>query len=233
MKGRLALLIIVLLSLEAPACGGAGREARSGTGATAVARGASSSASSGAIPPLRFLSGDYDNDDYEPHGDDTDNDNQVKPRDRDNDADNRSGSYFDGDDRIVRAFGHAASPADRRTIAALVKRYYRAAAAQEGARGCAMLEANISKSLPEVLGGGAGPPYLSGKTCAVVLTKVFRQNHRQMVIFAATLQVSSVRLGGDEGFVVLAFKRLPGREFRLFLEHGVWKMGALLDGELP
>ena len=226
MKRSLTLSVTLLLSIVLAACGAAGGGGRSGPRA-------SSNTGSSAIPPLLYLNSDYDNDDYQPHGDDADNDDLVKPRDRDNDIDNSSGSYFDGDDRIVRAFGHAASATDRQAITAFVKRYYRVAAALDGAKGCAMQSASISKSLPEVLGRRPGPPYLSGKTCAEVLTKVFRQNYRQIVVYAANLQVSSVRLGGQEGYAILAFKGLPGRALRLFREHGVWKIGALLDGELP
>jgi hypothetical protein len=240
MKGSLVLLAVALLSLGGSSCGGAGKGSSStvrSTASGAVRRSSSSSssapdASARAIPPLRFLGGDYDNDDYERRSNDADNDDLPKPRDVDNDADHGKGGHFDADDRAVLGFGRAASPADRRAIAALVERYYRVAAARDGARGCAMIVASLSKSLPEVLGGPAGLSYLSGKTCAQVLTKVFRQNHRQMAVFATGLRVSAVRMRGREAIVVMTFRRLPARQLRVVREDGAWKIGALLDAEL-
>lgn len=220
MRWLLTLPAIVLLSTGAVACG------RGSTGSEA-------STASSAIPTLRYLSGDYDNDDYDSHGYDADNDDSKKPRDRDNDSDNESGSYYDSDDDSVRYFGHAASATDRRAITALVKRYYAVAAAENGRSACSMIASSIAKSVPEDLGRAPGPPYLHGGTCAVVVSKLFFQNHRQLAIYASTLRVTGVRLIGNRGLAVLGFRTLPGRQIGVMRESGMWKIDALLDGELP
>jgi hypothetical protein len=210
-------------------CGGMGGDTSSGS------RPSSSADRSSPAPADKSSYGDYDNDDYERADkyNDADNDDSNLPKDRDNDSDNSSGSYFDSDDNSVREFGHAANAADAHAITALVKRYYAAGAAEQGARACSMLALPIARSVPEVLGRPPGPPYLRGSTCAAVMTKVFEKNHRQVSAYAARLEVNGVRLADGLGLVILDFKTLPGREVEISRENGAWRIEALLDRELP
>jgi hypothetical protein len=188
-----------------------------------------------AMPVERTITGDYDNDDYgtsaSSYGD-ADNDDH-KATDRDNDSDNSTGSYYDSDDDALRYFGHAADSVDRRDIAALIERYYSQAVAQDGAAGCTMIVSGIAKSVPEDIGRPPGPPYLRGDTCAVVLSKVFKENRRQLMAYAASLRVTGVRVLGGRAVAILGFRALPGRDFHLLREGGAWKLESLLDGELP
>jgi hypothetical protein len=221
MKRLLAPLTTVLLSIGACACGNAGTQRNS------------ASAASTAIPVLRFLGGDYDKDDYYSHESDADNDDIKTSRDKDNDSDNKGNSYYDSDDKVIRAFGRAADAAERRTIMALIKRDFAVAATEDGQTACSMIAANIAKGVPETLGRPPGPPYLQGTTCAVIMSKVFKQNHQQLAIYAATLEVTGVRVDGSRGLVVLRFRTLPGREIAIVRESGAWKLGVLIDRELP
>jgi hypothetical protein len=189
-----------------------------------------------AVPPSMSVTGDYDSDDDpgEKHRrDDGDNDDITGPKDRDNDTDSSGKSYFDSDDSSVLRFGHAADPADTKTIASLVKRYFAAATAENGKKACSMLTTDFVKSVPEVQGGGSGPPYARGKSCVEVLSGIFVHYHRQLAAHNPSLKVAAVRLAGREGLVALAFKGLPGRSTRVEREDGTWRIDSLLDIELP
>jgi hypothetical protein len=95
---------------------------------------------------------------------DRDGDNGRGNRD-DNDGDSfgeydntyDNGSYHDGDDSGVLTFGHAASSADARAITAVAMRFYAAAAAESGARACALMTASVVRAIPEGLRAPAGP----------------------------------------------------------------------------
>jgi hypothetical protein len=191
--------------------------------------------SSRAVPPSPSLTGDYDGDDdaaEKLRRSDGDNDD-ARPKDQDNDSDSSGKSYFDGDDDSVRHFGHAASAAEKKAIVSLVKRYFAAAGSEEGATACSMIISTFAKSVPETLGGAAGPPYARGPTCAVVMSGIFAHYRRQIAAHAATLEVPGVRVAGKEGMAVLAFRGLPGRSIRVAREHSAWRIDSLLDMELP
>jgi hypothetical protein len=182
---------------------------------------------------LRYLNGDYDGDDYYANRGDADNDDSHAPRDRDNDADNRSHSYYDVDDRGIRGFGRAAGAIDRGAIVALIRRYYAAAAAEDGSAGCSMLIRSVASSIPQTLGRPPGPPYLAGSTCGPIVAKVFEQDHRQLAIYAKRLRVADVRVAGDHGVVVLDVRPLPARQILVKREGEAWRVSTLLDNELP
>jgi len=226
----LVLQIIAALCLFVTACGGS-----SASQSNSVAGSRGFTATSSNIGPSQSISGDYDSDDdYNDklHGD-ADNDDSTKPKDRDNDSDNTSNSYYDKDDNVVLHYGHATNAQDRRTITALVKRYFAAAARQDGASACSMIASSLANSVAETLGGKAGPAYSRGNTCAAVMSKLFYHYHRQLAAHESQLEVTAVRLDGPKGIAVLGFKTLPGRQLHVARENAVWKIDALLDLELP
>lgn len=187
-------------------------------------------------PASSSITGDYDGDDDHANKlnyNDADNDDSTKRKDRDNDSDNAGNSYYDSDDATVRGYGRAANGRDRRTIAALVSRYFAAAAREDGATACSMIVKVYANSVPEDLGRPPGPPYSRGGTCAAVLSKLFYHYHRQLAAHAAQLEVTSVRTGQGRAVAVLGFKTLPGRALWVAREGSVWKVDALLDLELP
>jgi hypothetical protein len=217
----LSPLTIVTICLSVIACGGESKRSGSAT-----------------IPndtrTQSSIYGDYDGDDHSRFGsEDGDSDDNGKPKDGDNDTDNSSGSYYDSDDDSVRHYGHAADTSDRSAIAALVKRYYAAAATEDGAAACSMILSNLVRSVPRDLGRPPGPPYLRGNTCAIVMSKIFKEHHLQLAAYAGGLEVTGVRVDHDHGLAVLGFKTLPGRQIRVAREARAWKLEALLDSELP
>ncbi|HEY5194248.1 MAG TPA: hypothetical protein VIJ39_10310 [Solirubrobacteraceae bacterium] len=217
-------VVLALICQGFVACGGAG----SGTSSSTVHHGV-------GVASRQLVVGDYDDDDFYPgRYDDADKDDDPRPRDRDGDTDNKSGSYYDGDDDAIRDFGHAASTNDRRAVESLVTRYFTAAAAEDGSAACPLITSPLARSVPAILGHHPpGPAYASGSTCAEVMSKVFKQNHRQLAAEASILKVTGVRLRRNHGWAVLGFETLPGRDFRIAREVGVWKVQVLLDEELP
>jgi hypothetical protein len=216
-----ALAVSALFGFGAAACGSADKVNRSTLSTTPVSS-------------LGSLTGDYDNDDYTvAHSGDGDSDDNHRPKDRDNDIDNKSGSYYDADDNVVRRYGHAADAIDEHAITALVKRYFATAVAHDGAAGCSMILSTVARSIPEDIGRPPGPPYLRGNTCAAVVSKVFNVNHKQLGAYAAALRITGVRVDHDHGVAVLGFRMLPGREIRVERQGGAWKIEGLLDRELP
>jgi hypothetical protein len=236
-----ALLTGALLSVGSLACGRASPHATqnsrttSGTTAAADRRATTGAADAGSLG--RHLFGDYDNDDgayvvRESDGDPDDAGNNAPGKDGDSDG-GGSGQY-DGDDESVRDFGREAPPADRRAIVALVKSYYTAAVAGDGAKACSLFFSPLARTYPKDLAEGSTRPYLRGlTTCATVASKLFEQYHTQLSNDIATLKVADVRLAGKLGLAVLSFKGLPWRQVEVMREHRVWKMFSLLDSELP
>lgn len=144
--------------------------------------------------------------------------------DRDNDGDHND------DDAGVLLYGHAANAANGQTITALVTHYFAAAAAQDGARACSLLAPFIAESVAETY--GHTPPLL-GRTCAVVMSKLFKQHHGDLVNKNAALHVIRVGLEGNKGLVALYFPTIPEvRQIAVRRSGGTWKMLELLDGIL-
>jgi hypothetical protein len=220
--------LATVLCLSVAGCGGTSR------GSTGRAQHSVASHTE-KFPVSASISGDYDGDDdygTKLRGD-ADNDDSRKPKDRDNDSDSNGKSYFDSDDDSVRHFGRPADAVDRNEVARLVMLYFAAANAEDGGNACAMLVPSLAKSLPETLGGAAGPPYAQGNTCARVMSGVFAHYHPQLAAHAASLRVSSVRVDHGKGVAILAFKALAGRQIHVTQEGVLWRINGPLDIELP
>ncbi len=161
MKSPLVLLI-ALLSLSIVACGSASKgtssTAQVSTG-TSVSTNTSSSSSAGPSDAPRTkrieeneVGGEHDKDDYLPR---------------------REDDHHNG---LARSFGHPATAADVQAVTVLLKRYYAAAVADDGAKACPMVDSALAKAMP-VDYGQYGAPYLhGGKTCAVLLSRLFNMN---------------------------------------------------------
>jgi predicted small secreted protein len=204
MKSPLALLVIALLSLGVAACGGAGKGV-----------GSASHSSSNATPAGDYLRGDDD-----AEGDESPN-------------------HKDIDDDPLRHYGDAAGAADERAVTGLVKRYYAAAAAGDGAVGCSLLlirlakDSNLGQAAEKAYPPALDVPPLHGKSCAQIMSLLFKEDHEQLAADSTTLQVTSVRVNGRHGLALLGFRTTPERQIRVERDGGAWKLDALLDRELP
>lgn len=148
----------------------------------------------------------------------------TSKNDRDNDGDHND------DDEKVLYFGHRANMDDRRISVALVRRYFAAAASEDGAEACPLLAPFIAESVAE-RDGHAAP--LRGKTCAGVMSKLFKLHHQLLTEKNATLKIMAIRVEGTRALAVLEFSTIP--EVRQLTERRVgntWKLITILDGIL-
>lgn len=144
--------------------------------------------------------------------------------DRDNDRDHNH------DDARALNYGHAADAAGRRVLATLVARYFAAAAAGDGGSACRLLVPLQAESVVEEDGRS---PSLRGRTCAVVMSKLFKLHHRELAEKSAALRVIETRVKDDRGLAILYFSEIPEvREIGLRRVGGKWKVLDLLDGIL-
>ncbi len=151
------------------------------------------------------------------------------------DAELDSDSYpGEPDNDRNHVFGHAADVANGRAATLLVKRYYAAAAEGNGARACSLDYAVFAESIPEAYGPLSGTPSTSARTCAVVMSNLFRHMHRQLRADNATLRVAAVRVLGNQASVLLSFGgEKPKFYLQLHRERSAWKIDGLLATEQP
>jgi hypothetical protein len=143
-----------------------------------------------------------------------------------NDGDNDPNS---SDDEAFLDYGHAASGADERAVSALVKRYYAAAASADGAAVCAQIYGIIAESTTEEY---AQSHKLSGPTCAVVMSKLFRQRRQRMAADLAALRVTRVRIEGETGYAFVYLGQVPEPYVAVHRENGAWKMESPFETKL-
>jgi hypothetical protein len=213
MKRLSAVLAITLSSASMAACG-------SGKGAHVPAQGARTWGylNDGDNDPAN----DNDPDNHE--GNATDDDSDA-PEDNMRPENNR---YHDKDDDVA-AYGPSANAADKRAIATLVKLYYAAGVAGDGAKACAMMDSVLAQTVPEDYGKPPGPIYLRGNSCPAVMVRLFKRSRAKL---EDDFEVTDVRMSGDHAFVLLGSKTMPASGLFVQREHGVWKMDALIGGPL-
>lgn len=237
-KALRALLALTLLALGATACGGGTERTSSSPARVASARHGSSS----RLYP-RHAVGDYDTDDYEARGD-ADDDDSVGRLDRDGDIDGEDGTesetethgFSDSDDFDLSEYRHSASVVEARAVATLVRRYLSAAAAADGRQACSMVLPNIARAVTPTLAGVGEPPYSKGKTCAEVLSKIFRFYHAQLAAEAHVLRVAKLRTEGEKGLAVLTARPVTAFPIRVMAVQrygAAWKIDGVLDQEQP
>ena len=121
----------------------------------------------------------------------------------------------------------------------MVKRYYAAAVAGQGSTACALLAARIASSkdfakvVPPEYVPAAGSSTLRGKSCAQVAELLFNVDHQELAAGAASVQVSSLSIQGSHGLAALVYTTMPEREIPMDREHGTWRIGGLVDIEMP
>lgn len=206
MRPLLALLASAALALAASACGGAARETHSNSSGSGYAPHAPATAPARSAPPGSYLKWDGD-----------------KP-------DDSGGRRGNDDPPFLKAYGTPATSADRRAVSALVKRYYLAAAAEDGATACSLLTSALANS---VAGGVDRSASSAVGGCGPSMSLLLRQQHRSLTAREpATMVVIGVYLKGDLGLALLGFRRIPESTILVEREARVWKIDALFDSEL-
>jgi hypothetical protein len=141
------------------------------------------------------------------------------------DDDTPSDSHHDKDDNPIDDFGKPAVRLVQEAVTLSVKRYYAAAAAEDGYKGCTMLFSLLAESVVPDFGEESGTSALRGKTCGAVLSKIFKQGHRKFVAENATLRVIGVRVMGKRGYALLKTGTYQSGSILLRRERTVWKIG--------
>jgi hypothetical protein len=222
----LALLTVTLLGLGAIACGGASKGTSAGSNVSSNA----SVAGEGAATQ-RYLN-DGDND---PHNDNDYDDLYGKKADEDSDEPEdrmnpENGNYHDKDDGDIVNYGHAADTSEEQAVTTLVKRYYAAALAGDGAKACGMIAPAFAKAIPEDYGQAPGPSYLRGaKTCPAVMALVLKHARGRLT---SSFEVTGVRVNGNRAIALLGFTAMRASSIDLARESGAWKIDALLGSPL-
>lgn len=186
-----------------------------------------------AVPLKHFrldeLKGDEDDDDVStmdkasnrPDNDaDLDNDSLAKKDKR----------YRDDDDGLIVTWGHSAVASDAAAVGALVRSYYEAAAKDDGTGGCSLMSSQTAKEVPEDYGSGAGPAYLKGTTCPLVIGKLFVHDRSK---FGAPFAVTGIRVKGNEAFALIGSPSQPAGWLKLRREEGTWRLTQLEPTPLP
>jgi hypothetical protein len=147
---------------------------------------------------------------------------QTSELDSDRDDDNH---------QAILSFGHTAGAADQRSVRTAVERYYRTAAAEDGAKGCALLTSGLAA---HVVGEYGRTPYLHGESCSVVLSRLFERRHAELVTDSHTIEVLPARERGDLVVALLSWAGIS-REGQIVLlrERGRWMLDGLIDGPRP
>lgn len=215
---RLLLLCLPVasLALGLAACGGARRQSNVASGASAGAAAASTASVADSVrgDPRESL---------------------AAPVKGDGDGDSPEQTAFDSDDFHSMHFGHAAGPADERAIAALVKRYYGALAAEDAPTVCSLLLEVVAEAMPEGDRGGTGDqqaPTAGHATCATAISGVLAESHRALLTESRTLRVIGVRVRRRRASALLRFGGTAVRHILLYKESGAWKIGTLADEDL-
>jgi hypothetical protein len=154
---------------------------------------------------------------------------QLPVSDGDKDIDSLGQGPYDTDNDANPTYGPAASASERQAIVALIEGYYKAAAAEEGARACSMLDPLIAEAAVEEHRPGKGSPRLRGRTCAQVLARVFAQRHHELVADAATLRVGWIQRQARQAVMLVHFGSTRELTVRMHLARGRWQMNNLLD----
>ncbi len=186
-----------------------------------------------AIPPGQALRGDGDVDnpgDIDGNGDP----DLTSHGGSDGDSDGptpESYDFPDRDDRATFAYGHTASAAEARAIASVVRAYYAAAAAGNGAAGCKVLLAGFAGSLAEAYAEVSGPPYLRGaRTCAAVMSALFRHFRPEL---EEAITVVEVRVADGRAQVIVGSRRMRASSISLVRSDGAWRVNEIIGQALP
>jgi hypothetical protein len=156
----------------------------------------------------------------------------------DEDTDDLYRSHRDSDDKSVRRYGHEAKRGELLQVRRLVQLYYRAGAEEDGVRACAFVYRSLARSrnledaVPKAYVSAADSSLFRGASCAGVARALFAINHQGLASGAGSVTVTSLRMKGDRGIALLAFKTMPELQIAVRRERGRWMVDRLLAEEI-
>ncbi len=132
---------------------------------------------------------------------------------------------IDADDYQIVDFGKLADERDRSATIALSKRYFAVAAAEDGAKACAMLYPPTALE-PVIEHADWG---VRGKTCPVVLSAIFRLHHSQIEAELHSFNVVRVRTDPLNCYLLLRFPESSlVNYFSLRRVNGAWVVSQVI-----
>jgi hypothetical protein len=141
------------------------------------------------------------------------------------------GFIYDGDDAPTRFYGHRADRHDEQAIGALVKRYYAAAARDDGTAACRLVH---KITIEATIESYAERPGTHTEDCGAILAGLFEQHHREIVRDNATLKVVDIRVGSLTALALLRFgKASQPVHLEVHREGSTWKLWSLLARRMP
>lgn len=126
-------------------------------------------------------------------------------------------------------FGTIADEADAKAVAAITTRYYHAVAASDGAAACGLIHAGMAQAIPEDVGPLAG----KRRTCAAVMSLLFRTRRGMPTADVDAIRVRQVRVKGNTAIALLRSPKMHSGELVLEREGSTWKVLDLLGSVLP
>lgn len=153
-------------------------------------------------------------------------------RDGDKDGDDQSPRVEAGADErtLLAQYPTKPSPAEKRAIVALVRDYYAASVAGEGARACTLVVSELASGLS----AQSVQPGSDSNGCAGGMTALLEREHgRLSADDVPTMTIIGVHLKGTLGLVVLGFARMPESQIIVQREGHEWKLGTLVDSYMP
>jgi hypothetical protein len=152
----------------------------------------------------------------------------ISDGDRDNDDREHPIKGFEKTDTLAPlSYGKEADSTERRDVTSVVKRYYAAAAADNGIQACSLLAPTLAQGLGESEGQTA---HGTANNCPATVSLLFKQQHQQLAADeVATMTVIDVRVSGDVGVATVGFRAALSGRIHVKREDGAWKVNALLD----
>lgn len=220
MKPLLALLVS-LLTVGAAGCGSSGTNgSATSSSASAPATTTGPPASSSATPTPALT----------PAPTTRSGSNAGSATKEENSSPSSMAKRYPHGDNSIQTYGHEAGEADTQAVTAVVKRYYAAVAAGDGATACSLLASALGRSIVQSFGRS---PALRGKGCAGIVSLLVKSSPGAPGADLAAVTVTHVRVNGSRGFALLRSKTIPSGEITVDREHGAWKVGALIGSALP
>lgn len=150
----------------------------------------------------------------------------------DYDDDDNGGN--DPDDVKTRTYGHPSTATERRAAELVIKRYYMAAAEDNGTTACRLMDPRLAKNrdytkvVPPEYIPTLGSLVFQNKSCAQVASLVFEPTNQQLMADAATVKLIELRVDKTYALAILIYKTDPESEIPLKRERNTWKIDAFL-----
>jgi hypothetical protein len=131
----------------------------------------------------------------------------------------------------IEDFGEEASPEDRDAAGSAVEEFLRAQADGDSAAACSVMSASTKQNLELFLEGASAKSVKN--TCTELVDILRSQIPAKRLPQANSIDVTSVRIEGERGFVLYRDPRGTESAFPVVREGSAWKVAAIAGQSLP